>query len=84
MLIYQKETHTFTFIYKGEKFEITYTKEYSDLGIENFFEVQGDINLVKEVEEILDEHDLEVAELLASDINLKEIDNEELYAGDEK
>ena len=84
MLIYQKETHTFTFLYKGEKFEITYTKEFQGEEIGNFFEVQGNINLVKEVEEILSEHDLEIAELLVSDINLKEIDNEELYSGDEK
>lgn len=84
MLIYQKEIHTFNFLYKGKTFEVTYTKEYSDLGIENFFEAQGDINFLSEVSEVLDQHDLEIAELLASDINLKEIDNEELYAGEEK
>lgn len=79
MLIYQKEVHTFTFLYKKEKFEVAYTKEFQGEEIENFFEVQGDINLVKEVEETLNEHYLEIAELLAEDINLEEIDNEELY-----
>ena len=82
MLIYQKEVHTFTFLYNKEKFEVTYTKEFQGEEIGNFFEVQGNINLLKEVEEVLSKHDLEIAELLAEDINLEEIDNEELY--DEK
>ena len=79
MLVYSKKTFTFTFIYQEMEFEVLYIKEYWNemSGIESSFEVQGNINHILEVEEILNENEDIVVEILENDLELEIIKEEE-------
>ena len=80
MLVYSKKTFTFTFMYQEMEFEVLYIKEYWNemSGIESSFEVQGNINHIREVEEILNEKEDTIVKILESDFELEIIKEEEL------
>lgn len=81
MLIHNKRVFTFMFIFKEEEYEVTYTKEFNPSfdDIINDFEVMGDIKNLSKVIEILEKNQLEISELLESDLELESIDYKELY-----
>ena len=79
MLIYNKRVFTFNFNYNNEIYEVNYIKEFNNIdGLETYFKVQGNINHLKEVEEILNENELEISELLENNLELEEIKFEDL------
>ena len=80
MLVYSKRTHRFTFTYQEMEFEVLYIKEWWEnlSGIDSSFEVQGNINHVKEVEELLNENEEKIIELLEGDLSIETINEEEL------
>ena len=81
MLIHNKRVFTFTFIYKSEKYEVIYIKEYNPNfdDIINDFEVAGNSNHLSKVIEILEENQLEISEELECDLELEEINFKDLY-----
>lgn len=80
MLVHNKRVFTFTFIFKEEEYEVTYIKEFNPSfdDIINDFEVMGNIENLSKVIEILEENQLEISELLESDLELESIDYKEL------
>lgn len=80
MLVHNKRVFTFTFIFKEEEYEVTYTKEFNPNFDEiiNDFEVMGNLENLSKVIEILEENQLEISELLESDLELESIDYKEL------
>jgi len=79
MLVYSKKTYEFSFICKENQFEVVYIVEYGEgLDLDSSFEVQGDINQVKTIEEILLNNEERIAELLTEDFQLETINEEDL------